>query len=68
MPAMVKTTIDSLKVAKLLDANIVTPIMATEEITTSKEVVPVTINKIVTEETPLKTEVKRDKKIKEELE
>ncbi|MBP2284769.1 hypothetical protein H4V97_003092 [Flavobacterium sp. CG_23.5] len=66
-PVITAEIIEPLKFEKLTSTTDKT-LSTQEEITTVTEVAPVTNNKISTEETLLLTEVKSDKKIKEELE
>ena len=66
-PVIIEDIIDPLKFEKV-PSTIVKILRTKEEITTTTEVAPVTINKILIEETLLMTEVNSDKKIREELE
>ncbi|WP_367752495.1 hypothetical protein [Flavobacterium sp. WC2430] len=65
---IIEEIINPLKFEKLPSTFEVKPPIAVEEITPHTEVAKVTIDKTMTEETLLKTEIKSDKKIREELE
>lgn len=67
-PVIIEEIIDPLKFEKLPSTDGVKLTIAVEEITPHTEVPKVTIGKTMTEETLLKTEIKSDKIIREELE
>lgn len=67
-PVIIEEIIVPLEFEKLPSTSEVKPTIAVEEITPHTEVAKVTIDKTMTEETLLKTEIKSDKKIREELE
>lgn len=66
-PIIIEQPTEPVLVPKIPSTTIVIPSLALEEVTTNTEVTPVADDKIVTEETLLKTEIKSDKIIRQVL-